>query len=189
MAVDAQKLSPVGRFEEALLASGPAPGLEADLDLFGRLIGSWDLDVAWFVDGELRRQARGEWHFSFVLDGRAVQDVWIVPSRAQRASGRQAYEYGTSVRFYDRRIGAWQSTWIGPVRGVILRFIARLVDEEIVLEGEDGEGQALRWVFSQIGSDSFFWRNEAAQPGRPFVVTQTFSATRALPSSPFVERP
>lgn len=168
-------------FADALIAPGPAPGLEADLDLFGRFAGSWDLDVAWFVDGELRRQAAGEWHFGFVLGGGAVQDVWIVPSRAQRATGAEAYEYGTSIRFYDPRIQAWRSTWIGPCRGVVLRFIARPAGEEIVLEGVDDEGQALKWTFSEIDADSFFWRNESARPGGPFVVTQTFRARRVFP--------
>lgn len=181
MIVDAERPIVAGVFAEALLASGPAPGHEADLDLFGRLAGSWDLDVAWFVDGELRRQSAGEWHFGFVLEGRAVQDVWIVPSRAQRAAGEAAYEYGTSIRFYDPGIRAWRSTWIGPCRGVVLTFIARPVGDDIVLEGEDEEGRSLRWTFSEIDADSFLWRNEAARPGGPFVVTQTFRARRALP--------
>lgn len=168
--------------KEVLHASGPASGLEAEMGMFGRLIGSWDLEVAWLEAGKLRKRASGEWHFGYVLAGRAVQDVWIVPSRADRATGAQPYEYGTSLRFYDHRIRAWRSTWMGPVRGVVLKFIARPAGEEIVLEGEDPEGNDLRWVFYDIRFQSFSWRNEVARRGAPFEVTQVFSASRSVPA-------
>lgn len=92
-------------FCDALTASGPNADLPAVEDLFGRLVGSWDLDVRWFEDGRETRRENGEWHFSWILDGRAVQVVWIVPSRPARAAGAKSYEYGTSVRFYDAALG------------------------------------------------------------------------------------
>ena len=63
--------------------------------IFAPFIGSWDLVVRWFDEaGALTRAEAGEWHFAWVLEGRGVQDVWIVPPRTQRARG-SPYEYGT----------------------------------------------------------------------------------------------
>ena len=64
----------------ALLAAGPDPGRAAELDLFGRFVGAWD--VEWHgtdADGRPGTMT-GELHFGWVMDGRAVQDVWRVPS-------------------------------------------------------------------------------------------------------------
>ena len=72
---------------EALHATGPA-GPDADrLQLFGQFIGSWD--IAWSgLDAAGRTHtARGELYFGWVLGGRAVQDVWIVPGRGEPGAG------------------------------------------------------------------------------------------------------
>ena len=69
------------------------------LGTFGQFIGSWDLD--WYIEGA---RAKGELHFGWVLGGRAIQDVWVVPGRF----------HGSTLRFYDRALGAWRSTWIEP---------------------------------------------------------------------------
>src|SRR2546425_5180290 len=49
------------------------------------------------------------------LEGRAVQDVWIVPSRsARQAPGVSApgILYGTTLRVYDPRSDLWHIIWI-----------------------------------------------------------------------------
>jgi hypothetical protein len=83
--------------------------------LFGRFVGSGHIEVTWYQDGIVTRRAQGEWHFAWVLEGRAVQDVCVVPPRAERPHEIDRYEHGTTLRFYDPRIDAWRSTWIGPV--------------------------------------------------------------------------
>jgi hypothetical protein len=144
-------------------AAGPHPELAEKLMLFGQFVGSWDVDVTWLQDGRVTRRATGEWHFGWVLEGRAVQDVWIVPTRAERAAGAPPYEYGTSLRFYDPRIDAWRSTWIGPVNGLVVPFIARQDGDDIVLEGRRPEGWPIRWWFSDVTRDSFRWRNAVSR--------------------------
>src|SRR5262249_8970085 len=64
----------------ALGADGPAAGFESELALFGQFVGSWELDrTEYTVDGRVASVHRGEWHFGWVLGGRAIQDVWICP--------------------------------------------------------------------------------------------------------------
>ena len=98
---------------------------------------------------------RGEWHFGWALGGRAVLDVWILPG----------VEHGASLRFYDRELGGWRSTWIGPVRGRVQTFIARETTGGIELSGEDATGRPLRWVFSEITPTTFHWANEYFEDG------------------------
>ena len=113
-----------GDFAALLLADGPA--IDAvDAELFGQFVGSWDLAVTWFENGSPIRHERGEWHFAWVLGGRAIQDVWVVPPLADQARGAPVYEYGTSLRYPDAGGGFWRSTWHGPVNGLVVPFIAR----------------------------------------------------------------
>src|SRR5687767_12872272 len=100
-------------FADALISQGPHPDIPVEHRIFAPFIGDWDLVVSWFDEaGKASRQERGEWHFSWILEGRGLQDIWIVPPRHERTGRSDLYEYGTSLRFYDSKLGAWQSTWI-----------------------------------------------------------------------------
>lgn len=164
-------------FFDALISNGPEAALAAENRIFEPLIGSWDLDVTWFEKGEAVRKARGEWHFSWVLEGRAVQDVWIVPPRSERRTAAELYEYGTSVRFYDANLGAWRSIWIGPMRGLALTFVARKVEGSIVLETRRDDGLRMQWMFSEVDAHRFNWRSRL-ENGEDWETLQTFAATR-----------
>jgi len=76
--------SPAPPVLEGLMASGPAADIAEKMMLFGRLVGSWDIDYTAYPPGRDSITAKCEWHFGWVLDGRAVQDVWICPPRAAR---------------------------------------------------------------------------------------------------------
>ena len=173
--------------EQVLLAEQPNPGVEDDLMLFGQFEGAWNVEVTWLEQGRAARKAKGEWHFGWILDGRAIQDVWIVPTRLEQGASGDLYEYGTSIRFYDARIAAWRSTWIGPVQGSVRTFIARRRGDEIVLEGMQGDGRKIEWIFSDIGADRFQWRFQVCGE-RGWEIVQAFVCTRmdelvALPTA------
>jgi len=151
--------------------------MPADEQLFGPLIGSWDLVVRWFDErGSVSREEAGEWHFAWVLEGRAIQDVWIVPPRAARTLSRN-YEYGTSVRFYDENLKAWQSTWIGPAHNIVYTFLARAQGNQIVMESTPEAKSRLRWSFDDISNSGFTWKNEIFENAQ-WRTQQTFVATR-----------
>ena len=147
--------------------------------IFAPLMGAWDLDVSWHEQGVRVRRDRGEWHFAWVLEGRAVQDVWIVPPRRLRAEAAQLYEYGTSLRFYDPEIDAWRSTWIGPMQANIYTFIARGHDRSVTMDSTADASTARRWVFSDIRPKSFRWENFERSESGTWVLVQDFEATRA----------
>src|SRR5205809_8147501 len=95
-------------FLDALNADDPAAERDGKMALYGQFIGSWDLDVTEFKDDGTTRRRPGEWHFGWALEGRAVQDVWIVPPRGQRQGDAIALSnrYGTTLRVYDPAIDA-----------------------------------------------------------------------------------
>jgi hypothetical protein len=92
-----------GRPASNPLSVEPHPELTAELDVFAPLIGSWDLQVTWLENDVPVRQALGEWHFARVLEGRAVQDIWIVPPRSERSARSDLYEYGTCASSMPER--------------------------------------------------------------------------------------
>jgi len=164
---------------EALQASHPRATLAEKLQLFGQFVGSWDVEVTNYKPDGSQETVQGEWHFGWVLDGRAIQDVWIAPKRSLRADNEEVGEYGATLRFYDPRIDAWRSTWIGPARGWVLPFIARQVNDEIVLEGDFAPDASRKWIFSEITVDSFRWRAiESSDGWLTFRKVQEMFATR-----------
>jgi hypothetical protein len=149
----------------ALHVAGPVPELADELMLFGRFVGSWD--IVWSGRDEAGEpvERHGELHLGWILGGRAVQDVWILPGRGEPGEGvpPQAF-HGSTIRFYDRGLGAWRSTWIEPVNGRVRRFIGRPVDDEIILLSDEDSPQ-LRWRFTDIQPDAFRWRGETSYDG------------------------
>jgi hypothetical protein len=153
---------------EALAADGPAPEHAEELMLYGRFVGSWEFDWTGFdADGNELLTTQGEWIFTWVLQGRAVQDVWICPSRALRAlpDAPQPGEYGTTIRFYDPALGAWRVTWHGPGYGNLRTFVASEQDGRIVQEGATPDGKPLQWIFHDIAADSFSWTSQLLGEG------------------------
>ena len=140
----------------ALLADGPAAQYREKLMLFGQFVGNWEFQgVEYHADGS-RVTDRGEIEFGWVLEGRAVQDVWI---ERQRSDGKTK-TYGTTLRVYDPKMDAWRIVWIDPPTGSEQLMVARKAGDQIVLEGKDSAGVAIRWIFSEIKPDSFHWRGE-----------------------------
>ena len=106
-------------FLDTLGADGPAADRAGKMDLYGSFVGSWDLDVMQIAEDGTKRRRKGEWHFGWALEGRAIQDVWIVPPRGELRSGDAAANvnsYGTTLRVYDPRTDAWLIQWTDPVR-------------------------------------------------------------------------
>jgi hypothetical protein len=168
-------------FLAALAAPGRAAEIPAAADAYGWLIGSWDLEVRHYVVDVSARRLRGEVHFSWALEGRAMQDVWIMPRRADRGStpDKSCDMYGTTLRVWDATLQAWRVTWINPVVGQRDELIGRRVGADIVQIGSHADGTPIRWVFSEITTDSFRWTGTALQPdGHTWKLEGEFLAQR-----------
>lgn len=171
------------QFLEALAAPGPSRLAGSNADLYDGLIGDWEGEVVDHLPGGTDRRQSVEMHFARVLEGRAVQDLWISPAIRERAGAKvgekDGNRYGTTLRVYDPKIDAWRVTWWNPVTGVETRLVGRRVGSEIVQTGSDGDGRLVRWVFDHVGPDAFHWRGEGSDDGgRTWVCETEFSAHR-----------
>ena len=145
---------------EALHAEGPSPEYAEKMMLFGRLVGSWDIEGRFFdEDGNVIRESTGEWHFGWVLEGRVIQDVLIAPPREGRDQGQESMAYDTAIRAYDPKIDAWRVTAVFPVYGATVNLIAREHGDEIWLEGRSPpDDNLIRWTFSEFSDERVRWQ-------------------------------
>ena len=165
----------------ALVAAGRSPEIPEEADAYGWLVGSWELDVLRYRVDVSALGIKGEAHFGWVLEGRAVQDVWIMPRIADRLPGlgRVNNMYGTTLRVWDGSIQAWRVTWINPVTGARDELIGRWSGKEVVQVGRHTDGTPIRWLFSEITRDSFRWTGEVLEPdGKTWNIEGEFRARR-----------
>ena len=170
------------KFHAALAAGGRAPEIPESADVYGWLVGDWKLEVLhyWGQDVSARGLA-GEVHAGWVLEGRAVQDVWIMPPRAARTStlDKKWNMYGTTLRVFDPSIEAWRITWTNPAGDHHEQQIGRRIGAEIVQLGVRPNGTTTRWRFTEITPASFHWLGEALQPdGQTWTLEGEFRAVR-----------
>lgn len=137
-------------FMRTLLSAGPAPDRAARMGLYGWLIGDWTFDAIVHKDDGATHTGKGEIHFVWALDGRAIQDVWILPG----------IFYGTTLRVYDPGLDAWHILWSDPLKQLYTRQIGRAQGKDIVQLGKHESGLTLRWTFTDIEPNSFRWLGE-----------------------------
>jgi hypothetical protein len=143
-------------FCEALVSRERSPIIPEEYDFWGPLIGEWY--IKWFGHaGKYQGKSyKGEWIFSRVLQGTAIQDIFIVPSREEYAKSPQPdAEYGSTIRFYSPENRNW-NVFYGAANEAT-RLTAQREGDEIVLT-ELTRGTA-KWIFSDIRPDSFHWRS------------------------------
>ena len=144
-------------FIAALTASGPAPDRADKMMLYGRFVGAWEGAVTVYRESGERFSSSAEVHFGWALQGRAIQDVWIVPSRAARAPDEADRMYGTTLRIYDPQQDLWQIRWADPVRQIYTQMIGHEVGADIVQDYRDAAGTICQWCFTEIEENSFHW--------------------------------
>jgi hypothetical protein len=170
----------------ALHAERPSPTYAEKLELYGWLVGHWRIDIAAFDESGHSHASRGEIYAGWILEGRAIQDVWMIPPRDER-DGRVLRDfpvtgawYGTTLRVYDPALDAWHIHWIDPATQFQARMIGRATDNGIVQEGALASGALLRWSFSDITTRSFRWRGEiSSDRGRSWRLQVDITAQRS----------
>ena len=137
-------------FIDALHSAGPATDRAGKMSLYGWLIGDWTMDATVYDDDAAPHAAQGTIHFGWVLQGRAIQDVWILPG----------FFHGTTLRVYDPGLDAWHILWSDPLKQYFTRQVGRAKGKDIVQEGRNDAGEPIRWSFTDITPDSFCWIGE-----------------------------
>jgi hypothetical protein len=171
---DCMTISP---FLTALSSEGPPADRAKDMDLYGWLIGSWDMDTVHYLGDGTMQKSNGECHFGWVLGGRAIQDIWIRPKRPAPST-----MYGTTLRIFDPGIGGWHIIWNDPLNHDSSRQIGRPEGNDIVQIGDDSRGLTIRWRFTEITDNSFHWiGEERSSESDPWRITYEHFGRRTNP--------
>ena len=109
------------------------------------------------------QKTKGEVHASWVLEGRAIQDLFIFPGRAARRTRlpAQGNRYATTIRTYDRGLNVWRVNFINPAAyETSANLIARRQGDGIEMEGNLADGTPIRWRYEKIAPASFNYSAE-----------------------------
>jgi hypothetical protein len=165
-----------------LHAEGPASDMASQMMLYGQFVGSWEGRVVVHSPDGSRGEAGCEVHFGWVLEGRAVQDVWIAPSRSERQGSKipaRGALYGTTLRVYDPKNDLWHILWINPVTQSFDSMIGRKVGADIVQEYHKEDGTQCQWCFTEITANSFHWLSrESKDEGKTWNILNEFFVRR-----------
>jgi hypothetical protein len=175
-----------------LVGDPPDPAVADRYRLFGRFIGSWDLEVIVDPEGPNPRRSRGRWDFGWILAGRAIQDVLLTESPSGEEGRPIADRMGTSIRAYDPILEAWWIAWMAPGDREFSTLLAREDSDGIVIEGQWSVGGGntqgdLRfvWSFAEITPESFRWRGRlSADGGKTWRLAEEMRARRRHDDQP-----
>ena len=150
-------------FFSALVSQEKNRVIPEEFNYFGKLIGSWAIN---YIESNNSLAMKGEWHFSWVLEGMAVQDVIILPD----------YEYGTSLRIYNPDTHAWDAAY--GYTGKIIRLEAKKQDDMIMLTFVNDERR--KWVFTNIEDNRFHWENITVKDDGEWYINAEIYAERII---------
>jgi hypothetical protein len=125
--------------------------------LFDQLIGTWDVRYEIFdKDGKVRRD-RGRVLYSWILDGKALQEIWSSDSES-----KDPQPFGTTIDFYDLKRRRWTAVWIYPAQGTTTIVTGGEVNGSLVLTGHNESGALERWSTSVAQPDSIAVRADVS---------------------------
>lgn len=143
----------------ALTSPGPNPQIGNEAQTWDRFVGTWDADFSFHrADGAVQHK-KGEVRFGWVLDGNAIQDVWITDP----PHPNEERSIGTSLRFFDKQSKQWRVVFLNPRVHYLVTVHGGMEGDRIVLNGNDTDGALIRWSFNEIKRDSFVWRGETSR--------------------------
>ncbi len=140
---------------ETLLCSTRDASRAQGLELYAFMVGAWSFEATvWPAEGGVHH-GTGSIAAGWVLDGRALQDVWVLPGLF----------HGTTLRVYDPTRDGWHILWSDPLHQYYARQFGRAEGDDIVQLGQNDAGKPTRWSFRERGADRFTWRGEVSDDG------------------------
>jgi hypothetical protein len=150
-------------FVEALLAAERSADIPEEDDWYGGLMGEWLFEWVDHPGTPEERRVEGEWLFARALEGRAVVDVFICPSREALQKGAPEGEYGMSIRTYSPETRSWHVCHASV--GAPEQLVAIRESGGDIVQTSEGKGYTAVWRFSKLQADSFCWSNRISEDG------------------------
>jgi hypothetical protein len=125
--------------------------------LFDQLVGTWDVRYEIVDKDQNVRRNRGQVQFSWILDGNALQEIWLSDSESKHLQ-----PFGTTIDFYDRKRQRWTAVWIYPEQGVTSIMTGGEVNGSLVLTGRNESRALERWSTSVAQPNSIAVRAEVS---------------------------
>ena len=123
-----------------LAATTSNPALADEAQTFDRLVGVWDADFSFPKEDGTVSHKKGEILFGWVMDGHAIQDLWIgYPTAEQKER-----TIGTTFRFFDIKSKQWRIVFVNPQYNYMVTAEGGRDDDRIVLYGTDSDGLPFR---------------------------------------------
>lgn len=139
------------KFIEALVSEEKNEKIPKEYDWYASLIGDWDFD--YHSNGN---HVEGEWIFRRVLEGMAIEDLFICPSRATKEINPQPDgEYGVAIRMFNVQNKCYDMTYICSRYTQFLEV--KKENNMIICTVKNTPNE--KWVFSDITSKTFRWQN------------------------------
>ncbi len=162
----------------ALKATSPHPALGNQAQVLGRIIGTWDVEYTDFAKDGTATHRTGEFIVGWIMDGQAIQDLWIVNPSGTRKE-REVY---TDLHWFNAKTRTWHATFVDPEHGSVAKFAGGPVgNDRYVLETSDLGSKQTRWSFNDIRADSFVWRDEASNDdGKTWKLQSEYKMKRRL---------
>ena len=145
--------------ESTLYAESLHHSIPESKDTFGKFIGKWNLDLTITNFDGTNTRHKGEWHFHRILQGRAIQDIWIIPNLTSDQEN-EFHEYGTTIRTFNTRTNKWKAVWVGPVQNQFFVFDIEDNIDQITLTLNNNPNLIMRWSFFDISKNAFKWKSE-----------------------------
>lgn len=147
-----------------------------EVEQFGRLVGEWQCTTEALQEDGSWSKNEARWTWSYVLDGFAIQDTYVVP----RVPFMNRPLHGTNIRAFNSRTQKWSVVWIQNASNTFdPPYEAVAEGPDMVMTGprRDGGGP-FRVTFYKITDRSFEWRNEDRQPDGSWKETFRIHAKR-----------
>ena len=146
----------------ALVAAGPHASLGDQAKVLEQLVGTWDVEYRDILKDGREQRRSGQFIMAWVLDGRAIEDVWIV----EPLENQQEREVYAAIQYFDSKTRSWPMVFIDPEHASTAKLTGgATLDGRMVLQTSDLGRPQNRWSFTVAGPDSVVFRDEFSSDG------------------------
>lgn len=144
-------------------AAGPNPKAPKETAQYAFIIGTWDCKTRFMNAEGGYSEGSATWTGSWILDGWAVQDVWV------ESDTDGTVFYGTNIRSFNPKTGKWDNRWLPQVTLQWKYYESEQRGDTMVMtggEGKDSRGAFIdRNTFYDIGDNGWKWRKDRSYDG------------------------